>query len=162
MTLAERIKQLEQAQGRVKQRIAQAAQNATRRAIEVAAEKTPPVEDAPPSGTNTRGGSLKEHWATDSKITPAWRGNTVVTELNNDKEYASYVNDGHRMDRHFVPGLYVNPYDGALEYDPTKKVGLVVGTQTPYVPGVFMEEAGIEAYHKTMREELKDLEALFR
>ena len=27
-----------------------------------------------------------------------------MSELNNDKQYASFVNDGHRMDRHFVPG----------------------------------------------------------
>ena len=72
--------------------------------------------------------------------------------LANNVEYASYVNDGHRMDKHFVPGLYVNQYSGLLEFDPTAEVGLMVGTKTKYVKGRFMKEKAIEAYEKTVLE----------
>lgn len=83
-----------------------------------------------------------------------------MTVLANDKEYASYVNDGHRMDRHFVPGLYINPSSGLLEYDPSAKVGIVVGTKTSYVPGIHMVDAAIEEYRKTLKSELDGIAKL--
>lgn len=75
-------------------------------------------------------------------------------------QYASYVNNGHRMDRHFVPGLYINPFSGQLEYDAAKKgeVGIMVGTKTDYVPGLFMAEAGEEAYQRAVEALSKELE----
>ena len=72
--------------------------------------------------------------AADSVTTPVIVANRVETYLNNTMDYASYVDQGHRMDRHFVPGLYVNPESGLLEYDPTAKVGLVVGTMQATTP----------------------------
>ena len=57
------------------------------------------------------------------------------------------------MKRHFVPGLYINPESGHLEYDPSAKVGIVVGTKTQYVEGLFMEEAAHEEYHRIIRTE---------
>ena len=111
MTLDEYIQKLEAAQKVLPDMISVAAKNATRT------------------------GELKQHWATDSKIIPEQQAGQYVTELNNNKEYAYFVNDGHRMDKHFVPGLYVNPASGLLEYDPSRKdeVGIMVGTQTQYV-----------------------------
>ena len=121
------------------------ATEATQVAIEAASDATPPVMDDL-RGTKTRSGGLKEHWATDSSTAPTKRGRTLVTVLANAKEYASYVNDGHRMDRHFVPGLFINPYSGLLEYKTDYPGGIMVGTKTSYVPGVFMAEKGEEAY----------------
>ena len=90
-------------------------------------------------------------------------GSTYVTVLANDMEYASYVDQGHRMDRHFVPGLYVNPESGLLEYDPAAKVGIVVGTKTKYVKGEFMVDKAKEAYEKAVLTELdKEIERLFK
>ena len=152
MTLEERIAQLKQAQGKLRQRLAQAAKDATIRAVEKAAELTPPEADDL-SGTNTRSGAMKQHWATDSVLTPQKQADRYVTELANDLEYASYVNDGHRMDRHFVPGLVINPYSDMLEYNPDGKGGIVVGTKTQYVEGLFMEEAAHEEYHRIIRTE---------
>ena len=105
MTLDEYIQKLEAAQKVLPDMISVAAKNATIRAVEAAQEKTPPTADSL-SGINTRTGELKQHWATDSKIIPEQQAGQYVTELNNNKEYASFVNDGHRMDKHFVPGLY--------------------------------------------------------
>lgn len=155
MTWEEHLKQLRRAQSCIPKILTDAAENATLRAVEAAAEKTPPTLDDL-SDTNTRTGELKQHWATDSTTKPTRQGNEYVTELANDKEYASYVNDGHRMDKHFVPGLYANPYTGQLEYDPGRRgeVGIMVGTKTTYVPGVYMTDAAEKAYEDTLRAEL--------
>lgn len=150
MTLEERIAQLRDAEARFPGELSAIAKGATLRAVEKATELTPPTMDDL-SGTNTRSGEMKQHWASDSKVIPVRRGDTYVTELNNDKQYASYVNDGHRMDRHFVPGLVINPESGMLEYNPDGKGGIVVGTRTQYVEGLFMEEAAHEEYHRVVR-----------
>ena len=128
------------------------AEEATEAAVNAAAAATPPVGDV--RGTHSRTGELKAHWATDSVTKPQKRGRTFVTSLNNNMQYASYVNDGHRMDRHFVPGLYVNEFSGQLEYDEARRdeVGITVGTKTQYVPGLFMAEKGEEAYKKAVDE----------
>lgn len=128
------------------------AEEATWEAIKAATAATPPVGDV--RGTKTRTGELKAHWATDSVTKPQKCGKMLVTALGNNMQYASYVNDGHRMDRHFVPGLYVNPFSGELEYDEQRRgeVGIMVGTKTQYVPGLFMTEKGEEAYKKAADE----------
>lgn len=155
-TLELRVKQLQAAMPKLKDRITSACENATIRAVEKAAEMTPPTIDDL-RGTNTRSGEMKQHWPTDSKTTPEVSGNKYTTYLANDKDYSSYVNDGHRMDRHFVPGLYINPSSGLLEYDPSAKVGIVVGTKTSYVPGLHMVDAAIETYRETLKSELADI-----
>lgn len=154
MNLQEYIKKLEAAQAALSDMLADVARDATIRAVEAAQDKTPPTADSL-SGTNTRTGELKQHWATDSRTEPQNQGGEIITELNNNKEYASYVNDGHRMDKHFVPGLYANPYTGLLEYDPGRRgeVGIMVGTKTTYVEGLHMSDAGIEAYKHTVKVE---------
>ena len=159
MTLQERVEGLKRAQAQLPDLLADIAQKATQRAVEKAAGLTPPT-GGDLSGTNTRTGELKQHWAADSEIIPVRQGSDWVTILANDKEYASYVDQGHRMDRHFVPGLYVNPESGLLEYDPAAKVGLIVGAKTPYVPGVYMVDAAKEEYRRAVQEGSCRLEGL--
>lgn len=127
------------------------AEDATMAAIEAATDATPPVEDDL-AGVNTRTGQLKAHWAVDSQTEAVYKNGAWETQLKNNMYYASYVNDGHRMDKHFVPGLYVNPYSGKLEYDAERRgeVGIMVGTKTQYVEGLFMAEKGEEAYGKAI------------
>lgn len=156
VTLKERMNQLTANRALVKSRILQACEAATMRAIEKATELTPPTQ-GDLRGTNTRSGEMKQHWVTDSKTTPEVSGGKYTTYLNNDKDHSSYVNDGHRMDRHFVPGLYINPYSGFLEYDPSKNVGIVVGTKTSYVPGLHMVDAAVDTWRQTLKSELSDL-----
>lgn len=159
MTLEERVKQLRQIEKKLPQTLRQAGMNATLRAIQKAVEETPPTQDDL-RGTNTRTGELKQHWVTDSKPRPVKRGDNYVSVLANDKNYASYVDQGHRMGRHFVPGLVINEESGMLEYNPDGTGGIVVGTKTQYVPGLFMVDKAVEEYRKTLRTELKDLEEL--
>lgn len=162
MTLRQRINQLKANQPRIEQRIAGACKGATIRAIETAAEMTPAGIVNPLSGTNTRSGSMKQDWAAKSKWTPVKKGNSYVTELNNDMQYASYVNDGHRMDRHFVPGLVINEASGMLEFNPDGSGGIVVGTKTAYVPGIFMVDKAKEEYRRVLRQELQDIGDVFK
>ena len=161
MDLSDNVKRLQNIAAMLPGRLNDIAKTATERAVEKATELTPPTQNDL-RGTNTRTGEMKQHWATDSDKNPQRRGNDLVTVLANDKDYASYVNDGHRMDRHFVPGLYINPYSGMLEYAPGADVGIVVGTKTAYVPGLFMVDEAKKVYEETVQTESAKLEELFR
>ena len=159
MTLDERIRQLQDIETHLPGKMSNIAKNATIRAVEKAADMTPHLENDL-RGTNTRSGGMRKHWPTDSDTTPQVSGGKYTTLLANNKDYASYVNDGHRMDRHFVPGLYVNPSSGMLEINPDGTGGLVVGTQTSYVPGLHIEEAAQEEYHRVVQSEAEKLRRL--
>lgn len=161
MNLSDNVRRLQNIAAMLPGRLNDIAKTATERAVEKAAELTPPTQNDL-RGTNTRTGEMKQHWATDSDTNPQKRGKDLVTRLANDKEYASYVNDGHRMDRHFVPGLYINPYSGMLEYAPGADVGIVVGTKTAYVPGLFMVDEAKKVYEETVQTESAKLEELFK
>lgn len=160
MTLKERFKYLEAQRPQIEAKITSACRNAAIRAVETATEMTPPTQDDL-KGTNTRSGEAKAHWATDSDVTPQKSDSGYKTILANDKDYISYLNDGHRMDRHFVPGLYVNPYSGLLEYDASKDAGMVVGTKTTYVPGIFMKDKAVQVWKDTLKSELADIGEVF-
>jgi hypothetical protein len=58
------------------------------------------------------------------------------------------------MDKHFVPGLMVDA--GMLQKAPAGvSTGLVVGTRTTYVPGLYMKEKAIGKYKTVVRTELE-------
>lgn len=173
ISIQKRINQLRKAAEDLDGILARTAKNATLRAIEAAQDATPPKKDTgrgPFIGVNMITGRLKASWASASKPEPAivsaGKGKSFVTELNNDMDYASYVNNGHRLRRHFVPGLYIDD-NGLLSYDPKmaadKSGGIVVGTKTKYVKGEFMVDKAKEAYEKTLISELdKEIEVLFK
>lgn len=157
VSLQQRLLQLQKAHTQLPETLKSVARNATIRAIEATQDATPPKADTgrgPYIGTNTITGAAKSHWATDSQSEPEHIADAFVTYLRNYLEYISYLNDGHRMDRHFVPGLYINQGSGLLEYDPGRKVGIVVGTKTKYVKGEFMVDKGKKAYEDTVLAEL--------
>ena len=163
VNLQQRLQQLKRVQADLETVLYQAQKQATKKAVQAAADATPPKKGTgrgPYIGTNTMTGELKAHWDSDSRTEPEIHGQQFVTVLANDKEYASYVNDGHRMDRHFVPGLVINPGSGLLEFNPDGTGGIVVGTRTAYVPGLFMVDKAVEEYRRVLREELKGLEEL--
>lgn len=137
--------------------MAEVAEGATIAAVERATELTPPNGGAAISGTGTRSGEMAQHWATDSTTKPIIIVGTVRTALANNMQYASYVNDGHQMDQHFVPGLIVN--NGLLEWLPEGSPGndgggIMVGTKTKYVKGKYMKQAAIGRYRKVVHMEL--------
>ena len=156
--LQKRMEELAKRQPTIQKRLAEIAEGATLRAVEEAVAKTPPntYEDGEIRGVHSITGELAEHWATDSRTIPDQSGGQFSTTLANDKEYASYVNDGHDVDKHFVPGLYVDD-EGVLSMDPARDVGMMVGTKTKYVPGLYMKEAGVEKYKEVAEAELRKL-----
>lgn len=151
-----RLEQLRKQGQNVPKIMAEVMERATIAAVERATELTPPNGSAI-SGTGTRTGDLAQHWEMDSTTKPTVIGGVVRTALANNMQYASYVNDGHRMDEHFVPGLVVN--NGVLEWLPEGSPGddgggIMVGTKTPYVKGKYMKQAAIGRYKNIVKKEL--------
>lgn len=163
VSLQRRIQQLKKAQADLPAVLCRVQTEAASAAVAAAQDATPPKAGTgrgTHSGANTKSSPLKQHWETDSKVEPMGGalsgGSTYVSVLANNMQYASYVNDGHRMDRHFVPGLYVDKESGLLSYDPAAKVGLVVGARTKYVKGEFMVDKARQAYENTCLDLLDD------
>lgn len=157
VTLAQRIKELQKLQADLPKVLARTAKQATMKAVEAAAEATPPKAGTGRggyTGDNMLTGELSAAWDKDSIKEPVKISNSYITVLANNQQYASYVENGHRLDKHFVPGLYIDKAKGVLarEIDPEKekKVGLVVGTKTKWVKGEFMAEKGKEVYQQTL------------
>lgn len=153
------LKRLHKAGAKVPEIIAETAEVATLAAVRTAVENTPPNGGAAIRGTNTRSGALAQSWVTDSITQPMGMalsgGGTAVTMLRSNQQYASYVNDGHRVDKHFVPGLIIN--GGLLEMSAEgDDGGIVVGTKTTYVKGLYMKEKATGKYKTTVRSMLKD------
>ena len=151
MNLQEYIKKLEAAQAALPEMLADAARNATLRAVEAAQDKTPPTADSL-SGTNTRTGELKQRWATDSRTEPyGLLGGELVTNLSNNANYASYVNDGHwtnpkGVQYRFVPGYWLD--DGRFIYDPSAEGGMVL--KQHWVEGKHYWESALRILDKMM------------
>ena len=159
--MRKRIRELHQAGQNVPKILEEVAEGATIEAVQVATENTPPNGGAAIAGTNTRSGDMAQHWTLDSITEPMGGGPAFTTVLANNMQYASYVNDGHRMDKHFVPGLVIN--GNLLEQDPDGEGGIVVGTKTSYVEGKYMKEKAIGRYRSVVRTELeKRVKEVFR
>ena len=148
------MKRLQKAGVKVREIVIDAAKTGTMAAVETAAEHTPPNGGAPIRGVNTRTGEMSQSWATDSQTTPTVSGETITTMLCNNKQYASYVNDGHRMDKHFTTHVAIE--NGMLVGKPDGTGGLMVGTKTSYIPGLYMTEKATGKYKTTMRYMLQD------
>ena len=146
--IRKRLAELNNAGKDITRIIAEVAEGATIEAVRVATEHTPPNGGAAIAGANARSGDLAQHWTTDSVTTPV-NGKTL---LANNMQYASYVDQGHRVDKHFVPHLH--EAGGMLSYDPGYDGGITVGTKTTYVPGLYMTKKATGAYRNTVRKEL--------
>lgn len=149
--MRKRLEELRKAGADVPKIMREVAEGATIEAVRVATENTPP-NGSPLAGTNTRSGEMAQHWTVDSRTVPVMTGNSAETVLANNMQYASYVNDGHRMDRHYVPGLIKN--GSMLEKVDPSVGGIMVGTKTTYVQGIHMKEKAIGKYRTTVRKEL--------
>lgn len=151
MDLQDQLKRLEQMKANVPQVCMKAQKIATERAVEAAEEATPPEAGGDLRGVNMVSGALKRAWRTDSQTAPKMASNGVFeTELVNGEEYASFVDNGHRLTKHFVPGLYIDPTTGLLSRNTSGKGGMVVGTKTSYVQGLFMTDKARAAYEQTL------------
>ena len=157
--MRKRIEELRRAGENVAQIMGDVAEGATIEAVRVATENTPPNGGASIAGTNMRSGEMAQHWATDSQTTPMGGalsgGHMFRTILANNMKYASYVNDGHRVDKHFVPDLIVNgELLERLDGEWAGATGIMVGVDKTYVEGKYMKQKAIGRYKTVVRTEL--------
>lgn len=146
-TIRKRLAELRAAGADVPRIVDEVNTGAAIEAVRVATENTPP-NGAALAGTHMRSGQMAGHWALDSK-TESVNGKAL---LANNMDYASYVNDGHRLDKHFVPGLIIN--GPMIERVPAEMGGIVVGTKTTYVKGLYMKEKAIGKWRSVVKTEL--------
>lgn len=148
-----RLDELKKAQADIPRIINKVAEAATIAAVDKATEKTPPNGGTSIAGVNARTGDLAQHWTLDSVTRPV----NGKTELVNTMQYASYVDQGHRVDRHFTSHLAVE--GGQLVGKPAGDGGLMVGVKTDYVPGRYMVDEAKKKYrsevHKMLKAEVK-------
>lgn len=156
VTIAQRVRELQRLQANMPRVLTKAAKQATMKAVEVAADNTPPKAGTGRGGyigKNMLTGELKAAWAKDSVVEPMGGalsgGDTFVTILGNNQEYVSYVENGHVLNKHFVPGLYIDD-NGLLSRNTDGSGGLVVGTKTRWIKGEFMADKGKAAYHRAI------------
>ena len=143
--IQKRLDELKKAQADIPRIINKVAEAATIAAVDKATEKTPPNGGAAIAGVNARTGDLAQHWTLDSVTRPV----NGKTELVNSMQYASYVDRGHRVDRHFTSHLAVE--GGMLVGKPAGDGGLMVGVKTDYVPGKYMVDAAKEKYKSEVK-----------
>lgn len=149
--MRKRVKELQVLGDKLPDVLSDCVEGAMVEAIKTATQNTPP-NTGNLAGTSTRSGQMAEHWQTDSLAKPKHEGNSFTSELNNNMQYASYVNDGHRMDKHYVPGLI--PNGNMLEKVDPEVGGIVVGTKTKYVKGLYMKEKAVGKFRSTLRKNL--------
>lgn len=131
------------------QRFRRAVKAASQDMVAEAAGATPPL-NGEDRGKNTVTGNLAAHWKYEINEAP----NETRVSLINDLHYASYVDQGHRMDRHFVPWLYIDGMGSIARHIPETGealFGLVVGTKTAYVEGYGMADKAKDRFVKALR-----------
>lgn len=152
-SIQKRLDELRKAQADIPRIINKVAEAATIAAVDKATEKTPPNGGTSIAGVNARSGDLALHWTLDSVTRPV----NGKTELANNMQYASYVDQGHRVDRHFTSHLAIE--GGMLVGKPAGDGGLMVGVKTDYVPGRYMVDEAKKKYrsevHKMLKAEVK-------
>lgn len=142
-------KKAKKAQKKLMAGIRQNARDACEIMQEVAREHTPHDGDGKKRGFDVISNSLQNAW--HAEFQPSQEKNEVgIVKLENAKYYATYVQMGHRVKRHFVPWLYKDDL-GTISYETDHNqpmFGLVVGTKTPYVKGVDMIGPAHEAFER--------------
>lgn len=143
-TIRKRAERYRAFQHDLKEVIEAAADDAKR----VAMERTPHKGDA---GFGLTTGDLASHWNSSVEFDGV---KTFTVYLANSMQYASFVNDGHRMVPHFVPWLRIDP-SGVLRRERPEPgeplFGLTVGTKTRYVEPEPMVQPAVEEFFKRYR-----------
>jgi hypothetical protein len=111
-----------------------------------AKERTPPHEGEE-RGVNTVTGNMARHWDSSYYV----NGDDIKVRLYNNVQYASYVENGHKMDRHFVQWLYIDGTGTIARHQPNPGeplFGLVVGTKTTYVEPEHIVDQAKERFYE--------------
>lgn len=106
---------------------------------------TPHAGDGRPRGLNMITNSLYNSWHANYSAHGSRLG---FLELSNARPYAKYVQEGHRVTRHFVPWLYIGG-NGLINRETKhsgKLFGLTVGVPETFVPGVDMTGPAVQTF----------------
>lgn len=145
MSISETIKKRAERYRKMQADFHDVVQSAADDCKRVAMEHTPHKGDA---GTGLTTGDLASHWSTRVK----WHNDKEFTVyLANTMQYASFVNDGHRMVRHFVPWLIIDNsgHLRKMNKEPGEPLtGIFVGTKTKYVEPVPMIKPAVDEFFK--------------
>lgn len=161
MTIEEYVPHLKKLKGELRKRVMDAQQTATQAAVNMARQRTAP-NDGIPRGENMVTKNMEGHWETDSKVIPVDMGDRFVTELNCKVSYASFVNHGHWLYRHFVPGLYIDS-NHLISRKYNSNIGLIVAKGgKKWVQGRFMEDAAIKEYKDVLQSELRKVGEIWK
>lgn len=142
--------------------------NETRKNVKLAcyemvaeAKRCTPPHEGEERGKNTVTGNMARHW--DSSYT-VQDDSTIKVRLFNSVQYASYVESGHKMTKHFVPWLYIDGTNTIARHQPVpgeSLFGLVVGTKTKYVPPEHIVEKArnrfFEAYYTLQKNTIDEV-----
>lgn len=123
-----------------------------------AREHTPHKGDGKKRGVNVITGELEAHWEAQFIAASPNDKNVGKITLSNNMEYASYVQNGHKLTKHFVPWLEID--NGVINYEPNHNqplFGIVVGTKTKFVKGVDMVGPAIKAFNKSFKKMNEEL-----
>ena len=99
------------------------------------AKRCTPPHEGEERGKNTVTGNMARHWDSSSRLSLTLTD--IKVTLFNNVQYASYVDRGHRMAKHFVPWLYVDGTGTIARHQPVPGeplFGMYVGTKTKYIP----------------------------
>ena len=160
--LKDKLKQLSEQTKKVQRKlhdgVCQNARDACEVMVEAARSNTPHEGDGKRRGFNVITNSLQEAWHAEFQVSNEGTELGFV-QLTNTKYYATYVQKGHKVARHFVPWLYKDDL-GTISYETDHAqpmFGLVVGTKTPYVKGVDMVGPAVDAFDKYFKESNEQL-----
>lgn len=125
------------------------------------AKRCTPPHEGEERGKNTVTGNMARHWDSSFNIDDDY---TIKVRLFNNVQYASYVESGHRMKKHFVPWLYIDGTNTIARHQPEPGeplFGLVVGTKTKYVPPEHIVEKArkrfFEAYYTLQKNTIDEV-----
>lgn len=154
--------------GNIMKKISKQANANTKKNVKLAcyemvaeAKRCTPPHEGEERGRNTVTGNMARHWDSSYTIED---GNSIKVRLFNNVQYASYVENGHRMDKHFVPWLYIDGTGTIARHQPVpgeQLFGLVVGTKTKYVPPEHIVEKAkkrfFEAYYTLQKNSIDEI-----
>ena len=106
-------------------------------------------------GTPVMDGDLRKSWAASK---PVMNGNVASCEMTNNMDYASWVEDGHRQVKRWVPGFWMG---NRFIYNEDGKTGMML--KPKWIPGFHMGRRAINNIEANAQKYVKnDLDVIMK
>lgn len=106
-------------------------------------------------GTPVMDGDLRKSWAASN---PVMNGNVASCEMTNNMHYASWVEDGHRQVKRWVPGSWMG---NRFIYNGNNESGMML--KPKWIPGFHMGRRAINNIDANAKKYLKnDLDVIMK